>query len=174
MAFSPIGSLVPYGGPVLRSEILANSITVTVQDSLKWVSGFATLGTAGVSVLGHVNGIRTNLGVGMQSTGAAGAAFGSFVGTFLTASDNQTVAKNRAEIDISQHTLYSAEVSAAIGTTTGSNLAGYSMDLSDANTLDESTAVTTTAQYRTWGVDPRNTAQAMVTILESVVFNPNA
>lgn len=171
MAFRAIGSLVPYGGPVLRSEILANSITTTVNDSMKFASGFATLGTTGVTVLGHVSGIRTALGSGMQSTGVAGASFGSFVGSFLTASDNQTVAMVRAEIDISQNTIYSAEVDVAIATTTGSNLAGYRMDLADEDTLDESTAATTTAQYGTWGVDPSNSAQAVVNIFESSVFN---
>lgn len=171
MAITPIGSLVPYGGPVLRSEILANSITVTVYDSVKVSSGFIALGTAGASVFGHVTGIRTNTGVGLSSSGAAGAELGSYVGTFTTASNNQTVAKNRAEIDLSQFTMYSAELSAAIGTTTGSNLLGYRMDLTDEDTLDESTAATTTAQYATWGVDPRNSAQAVVTIFESSVFN---
>ena len=171
MAITPIGSLVPYGGPVLRSEILANSITVTASDSVKLASGFVALGTAGASVFGHVNGIRTAGGTGMQSTGIAGAAFGSFVGTFLTASDNQTVAKVRAEVDCSQFTLYTAELSAAAGTTTGSNLIGYRMDLSDANTLDESTAATTSAQYGTFGLDPANSAQTVVNILESSIFN---
>lgn len=171
MAFSPIGSLVPYGGPVLRSDILANTITVTVQASVKYSSGFVALGTAGASVLGHVNGIRTNGGVGVQSTGIAGAAFGSFVGSYLTASDNQTVGMVKAEIDVSQNTIYSASATAALGTTTGSNLAGYRMDLSTSVTLDESSAATTTAQYGTLGVDPRNSAQAMVYILESSIFN---
>jgi len=171
MAMTPIGSLVPYGGPVLRREILANSITVVTDDSVKFASGFVALGTAGAAVLGHVSGVSTALGLGVQSTGVAGAAFGSFVGSYLTASDNQTVAMVRAEIDISIFTLYSAEVDAAIGSTTGSNLAGYRIDLVDANTLDESSAVATTAQYGTWGVDPRNSAQAVVNILESQIFN---
>lgn len=171
MAFTAIGSLVPYGGPVLRHQILKSSITVTIADSMKLDAGFALLGTAGASVLGHVTGISTALGLGMQSTGVAGAGFGSFVGTFGTASDNTTVAKVRAEIDISQFTLYSAETDAAIGTTTGSNLAGYRMDLVDEDTLDEDTAVTTTAQYATWGLDPRNSTQAVVNILESSIFN---
>lgn len=170
-AITPIGSLVPYGGPVLRSEIVANSVALVVFDSVKVSSGFIALGTAGASVFGHVNGIRTNAGVGMQSTGVAGAAFGSFIGAFTMPSDNQTVAKNRAEVDISQFTLYSGSLSATIGTTTGSNLLGYRLDLSAEDTLDESTAVTTTAQYATWGVDPRNSANAVVTILESSVFN---
>lgn len=171
MAFSVIGSLVPYGGPVLRRHILAASITVTFMDSVQFTSGFVALGTAGASVLGHVNGITQKSGVGMQSTGVAGAAFGSFVGTFLTSSDNTTVLQTSAEVDISQNTLYSAELSAAAGTTTGSNLAGYRMDLSDANTLNESTAATSTAQYGTFGLDPVNSAQAVVNILESSIFN---
>lgn len=171
MAITPIGSLVPYGGPVLISRTLANTITVTVYDSVKMTSGFVALGTAGASVFGHVNGIRTKSGVGLTTDGTAGAALGSFVGTFLTASNNQTVGFVAAEVDVSQFTMYSAELSAAIGTTTGSNLTGYRMDLSDEDTLDESSAVTTTAQYATWGVDPRNSAQAVVTILESSVFN---
>lgn len=171
MAFSQIGSLVPYGGPVLRREILANSITVTVMDSVKAASGFIALGTTGAAVFGHVTGITTNKGVGLNTTGISGAEMGSFAGSFLTASDNQTVAMVRAEIDVSQTTMYSAEVDVAIGTTTGSNLLGYRMDLADEDTLDESTAATSTAQYATWGVDPANSAQAVVTILESQVFN---
>lgn len=171
MAFSAIGSLVPYGGPVLRREILGASITVTVMDSVKLASGFLALGTTGATVLGHVNGIVMKSGLGMQSTGVAGAAVGSYVGTFLTSSDNTTVLQTAAEVDISQNTLYSAEVDVAIATTTGSNLAGYRMDLVDEDTLDESTAATTTAQYGTWGVDPSNSAQAVVNIFESSVFN---
>lgn len=171
MAITPIGSLAPYGGPVLRSEIVANSVVITVHDSVKISSGFVALGTTGASVFGHVTGIVANTGVGLSSSGAAGAQLGSFLGTATMASDNQTVAKNRAMIDVSQFTMYSGEVDAAIGTTTGSNLLGYRMDLTDEDTLDESTAATTSAQYAVWGVDPRNSAQAVVTILESSVFN---
>lgn len=174
MAFSPAGSLVPYGGPVLRSEILTNSVTFTVMDAVMFTSGFVAAGTAGSSLLGHINGIRTNKGVGVQSTGIAGASFGSFVGSFLTASDNTTVAMVRAEVDIAQTTMYSASLTAAPGTTTGSNLPGYSLDLSTASTLNEASALTTTGQYRTWGLDPRNSAQVIVTILEAASFNPNA
>jgi len=170
MAFKPSGSLNPHGAPVLRSETIANSITVTEMDSVKFASGFVALGTTGALVLGHVNGISTNKGVGLTSTGAAGAAVGSFAGTFLTASDNQTVGFVRAIVDVSKMTLYSAEEDAAIGTTTGSNLPGYTQDLTDEDTLDESTAVTTTGQYMGWGVDPRNSAQAIVNIFESQVF----
>lgn len=170
MAFTQHGTLQSNGAPVLRKEIVANSVALVVEDSVKLASGFVALGTAGALVFGHVLGIATSKDVGPNTTGVAGAEMGSYVGAFTMASDNQTVAKVVAECDISKFTLYSAETSAAIGTTTGSNLAGYRMDLSDEDTLDESTAATTTAQYNTWGVDPDNSARAIVNIYESQVF----
>lgn len=170
MAFNKIGSLNPHGAPVLVRQIVANSITITVNDSVKLASGFVALGTTGALVFGNVVSIGTEKGVGLNTTGAAGAEIGSFAGTYTTASNNQTVGKVKAEVDISKYTLYSAEVDAAIGTTTGSNLAGYTQDIVDEDTLDESTAATTTGQYMGWGVDPRNSAQAVVNIFESQVF----
>lgn len=171
MAFVTVGTLRSYGAPVLRREILTNSITVTVEDSLKVTSGFPTLGTAGVIVFGHVIGIGTDKGVGLNTTGVAGAAMGSFTNTFLTASDNQTVGKVRADIDVSIETMRSSELSAAIAGTTGSNLLGYYLDLTDEDTLDETSAVTGTAQYFNWGVDPLNAARIITTVHESMVFN---
>ncbi len=170
MAFKRIGSLDSHGAPVLRSEIIANTVTSVVLDSVKAASGFIALGTAGALVFGHIMGHVDKNGVGLSSSGAAGAEFGSYVGTYLTAGDNQTVGFVQAQCDISKNSLYSAELSAAIGSTTGSNLIGYRMDLTDEDTLDESTAATTGAQYNTWGVDPENTAQAVVNIYESQVF----
>lgn len=170
MAFTQVGSLNPHGAPVLRNSIITNSVVSTVLDSIKTASGFAALGTTGALVFGHLVGHVTNDGVGMETSGATGSQSGSYVGTFTAASDNQTVGKVKAKCDISKFSLYSAEVDATIGTTTGSNLDGYNMDLADEDTLDESTAATTTAQYHGWGVDPNNTAQAIVNIYESSVF----
>lgn len=176
MAIIAKGSLLPHGAPVLRRSILANSITVVESDSLKLASGFAALGTGGALVLGHVVSITAKQGLGLLTTGAAGAATGSYVGTYTTASDNQTVAQVKADMDISKFSLYSAAENATIGTTTGSNLAGYAQDLSDARTLAESTATavtsaaTTNGQYFGWGLDPANSANALVNILESQVF----
>jgi hypothetical protein len=170
MAFTQVGSLNPHGAPVLRNSIITNSVVSTVLDSIKTASGFAALGTTGALVFGHLVSHVTNAGVGMETSGATGSASGSYVGTFTAASNNQTVAKVKAKCDISKFSLYSAEVDAAIGTTTGSNLDGYNMDIVDEDTLDESTATTGTAQYHGWGVDPDNTAQAIVNIYESSVF----
>ena len=170
MSFTSVGTLTPYGGPVLRTTILTNSETFTVQDSIKNASGFGTAGTAGALVFGHINSIVTSKGVGVLSTGAAGAAFGSFVGTYLTASNNQTVGQVKAAVDISKESLYSATLSAAAGTTTGSNLISYTMDLSTSILLNEGSALATTGQYMSWGLDPNNTAQVLVNIFESQVF----
>lgn len=172
MAFSKVGTLDGHGAPVLRKVMIGNSVTITVMDSVKLSSGVIALGTAGASVFGHVEEIVGAKDLGMITTGAAGAALGSYIGTFTTGSANTTTGGQVAAVcDVSQTTLYSAEVDDTIGTTTGSNLAGYRMDLVDEDTLDESTAATTTAQYATWGVDPNNTAQAVVSIFESQVFN---
>ncbi len=174
MSFIKVGSLVPFGGPILRREILANSITVTAMDSVKVdTDGFVALGTAGESVFGHVMGIGTNQGVGLNTTGVAGAEMGSFVGTFLTASDNETVAKVRAEVDMSQFTLYSGSAAAGtFGTTTaGSGEMGAKFDLSDEDDLDETSIVVTTAQYVSYGLNPDGTNTVVVNILEHQFFN---
>lgn len=173
MAFKTAGTLGDTA-PVKLAIIATNSIVVTELDAVVVTSDFAALGTAGVSLYGHVTGIRTDSGVGLNTTGSAGAAMGSYVGTYTFASDNQTVAKSRVEVDISKFTIYSAEVDVAIGTTTGSDLSNYFMDLVDEDTLDESTAATTAAQYHTLGADPDDTAKALVTIYESNIFGPLA
>ncbi|MCA9360076.1 hypothetical protein KC850_03500 [Candidatus Kaiserbacteria bacterium] len=169
--FTVIGSLESFGAPVLRREVITNSVVSTVGDSVKVASGFIALGTAGAAVFGHLSAHADAEQVGMTTTGATGAELGSYVGTFTAASNNQTVAQITAVCDISKKTLYSAEVDATIGTTTGSDLSMYHMDLVDEDTLDESTAATTAAQYLTWGTDPNNSAQAVVSIFESQVFN---
>lgn len=172
MALLQRDSFDQVGGPVLRREIATNSIVLTVADSVKLVSGFIALGTAGVSVYGHVTGISTLDQVGLNTDGTTGAALGSYLGTYTMASDNQTVAKTKAEVDLSKTTVYSAEVDGTIGTTTGSDLAGYYMDLVDEDTLDETDASTTAAQYATHGTDPSDTTKALVNIFESSVFGP--
>ena len=170
MAFIQSGTLDPHGAPVLRHDILTNSITFVVGESLKLTSGFPTHNTAGVAVYGHLAEVETNKGVGVNTTGISGAVMGSYINSYLTASDNQTVGKARGIIDISRNTMYSALLSAAIGTTTGSNLLGYLLDLTDEATINEASAVTTTCQYFNWGVDPKVSSRIIVTVHESLIF----
>lgn len=170
MAFKLSGSLSPYGGPILRSSIIGNSVVTSELHSVKVSSGFVALGTAAALVYGHVKALQTNEGVGLNTTGAAGAAMGSFVGTWTAASDNQTVGKVRAVVDISKETLYSVSPDAAIGTTTGSNLLGYYTNLADKANTGESSALTTILQYFIHGVDPLNSANQIVNVAQSLVF----
>jgi hypothetical protein len=170
MAFKQIGSLATNSAPVLRKSIITNSVVSTVLDSVKTASGFLALGTTGALVLGHIMSHVRKDGVGLESTGVSGSASGSYVGTWTAASDNQTVGMVSALVDISKFTLYSVSLDAAAGTTTGSNLDGYNLDIATEKTLDESTATTGSAQYHGWGLDPNNTAQVIVNILESSVF----
>lgn len=170
MAFIPRGTLSTNAAPVLRSQIVTNSVAVVEQDSVKLASGFIALGTTGALVFGHVVGIVSKEGVGLNTTGVAGAAMGSFAGAYTVASDNQTVGQVKVMCDVSKMSLYSGEESATIGTTTGSNLAGYYQDISDEDTLKEDTAAATACQYLGWGVDPLLSTQAIVNIYESQVF----
>lgn len=175
MSFIKYGSLLQIGGPILRKEILEDDAVVTVLDSVKIVSGndkgFLVPGTAGESVFGHIMGIATNLDVGVSSTGASGAELGSFVGTYTASATNETVAKVRGEVDISQFTLYNADVDAALGTTTGSDQAGYAIDLADEDDLDEGSTLATILQYNIMEVTPGDTGNVIVNILQSHVFN---
>jgi hypothetical protein len=166
-----VGSLDSHGAPVIRREVVANSITIAELDSVKLASGFVALGTAGALVFGHALSLSTRNQVGLLTTGVAGAEMGSYVGTYLTASDNQTVGFVTADCDISKTSLYSITPDAAIGTTTGSNLVGYKTDIADEDNIDEDTAhATTSSQYFVWGVDPELTSNGVYSIYESQVF----
>ena len=177
MAFKVSGSLAPWGGPLLRSEILASSITVTELDAVAFggsgqasANGVLLLATAGTAVLGHVKAIVSNLGVGLDTDGTAGADTGTFAGSFLTASNNSATAQVRAMVDISQFTLYSADASAALNTTAASGRPGKYFDLSAEDTIDEASVIDTTAQYHSWGIDPDDSGNLIVNIFESAVF----
>lgn len=170
MAFAKVGTLVDNVGPVMLKQIITNSEATTTLYSMKLASGFATAGTAGALVYGHIMSHVDKNGVGVITTGVAGAALGSYAGSWTAASDNQTVGKVAAIMDVSKNTLYSCSFETAIGTTTGSNLPGYFCDLDSATDLDESDTATTTFQYALHGVDPKNSAKAIGNIYESQVF----
>lgn len=162
-----IGTLGQAGGPLLVDRILTNSITVAVGDSVKTASGFAALGTAGARVLGHVESL---VGADGLTPVKDGTYLGNIGEAYAVASNNQTVAQVRARVDIDTCSVYKAELDAAAGTTTGSNLAGKNFDLVDEDTLDESTVAETTAQYYSHGLNSVDTAKVNVNILESEVF----
>ena len=170
MAFKLAGSLEPWGGPLLRSEIIFNSLTVTELDSVHAASGFISTAVVASLVFGHVVGLVQNLGIGLNTTGAAGAAIGSFVNAFTVASDNQTNGKVRAQCDISKKTLYSVASDGTIGTTTGSNLLGFFTNVSSSGqstSTGETSTLSSTLQYHIWGTDPNKTANQIVNVYQS-------
>ena len=165
-----VGSLGRFRGPVLVDRIVTNSVTVAISDAVSTTSCFAALGTAGNPVLGHVVAIQGKDGLSVVKDGTFLNNPGN---THTVDSDNQTVDKTKVIVDISQDSLYTAELDAAAGTTTGSDLSGYNLDLADEDTLDESTAAQTTAQYYSHGLDVNygnGSTQVLVNILESEVF----
>lgn len=167
MAFKKVGSLNPHGAPVLRKETLSDSITVTEGDSVKvGTDGMIALGTAGALVFGHVEGVVTKDGVGVDDNGAGS----DYVGTYTTGASNESSVLIAANVDVSKLSLYSVDPDATIGTTTGSNLLGYHTDIADEDETDEDTAATTSAQYFIHGVDPQDSGNQIVNIYESQIF----
>ena len=162
-----IGSLGRSGGPLLVDRIITNSVTIAVGDSVKTASGFAALGTTGARVLGHVESL---IGKDGLTPVKDGTYLGNIGEAYTVESDNQTDKEIRARVDVDTASLYSAELDAAVGTTTGSNLAGKTFDLVDEDTLDESTVAETTAQYYSHGLDINETTRVVVNVLESEVF----
>jgi len=175
MAFKKIGSLDPYGGPLTRKQVAENSLVVTVTDSVRATNRGFALGVASSAVLGHVQSITRRDGVGVETDGTAGAATGSFTGTFTFSANNLRPTESAgADIDISQSSLYSADMSAALDTTPASSAFGQYFELTDEQTLNEASVVPTTAQYHSWGVDPEDSTNLIVNVFESSVFQSTA
>lgn len=153
------------GGRVLVKHTLTDSGTYTIGDAVKLTSGKLVLAGAGGALLGIIADIRKADGSPLTDNGAGG----DFVETYTTPTSNTVV----AVVDISTDSIYSVTADATLGTTAGSNLAGYNMDLLAASDqLDESTAVTTTAQFFSHGQDPDGEAASnsvLVSIQESQV-----
>ena len=175
-----IGSLNSTVGPILVDRVLTNSLAVAVGYAVQTTSGFLAVGTAGARVLGHVVSF---IGADSLTPVKDGTYLGNPGEVFTAESDNQTVDEVRAQVDVSVTSLYSAELDATAGTTTGSDLAGYYVDLADKDTLDESTVtesrLTLTegapntvaiAQYYSHGLDRNDTTQVVVNIVNSEVF----
>ena len=175
-----IGTLGNAGGPLLVDRIVTNSLAVAVGYAMRTTAGFAALATTGSRVLGHVESL---VGADGLSPVKDGTYLGNIGEVFTATADNQTVAKVRVRMDVDTRSIYSAELDAAFGTTTGSGLAGKYFSLADKDTLDESTlgeviAVLTEGtpntiaykQYYSHGVDASTPANAVVNIVHSEVF----
>lgn len=154
-------TLRPNGARVLLEFTLKDSATFTVGDALELASGKLDLAGAGGLFAGVLVAIRKADGSPVTDNGAGA----NFTDTYTTPSSNTVV----GVIDVSLESVYSAKADAVLGTTAGSNLAGYNLDLvASSDELDESTAVTTTAQFFSLGPDPEApTTRLLVVIQES-------
>lgn len=150
----------------LVKKIIANSQVLQVGEAVRIDDdGFIVTCPTGSTVYGVVQGIVGPKGEVLRSNGA-GADFDTN-GSYTAASDNETVAQISVLIDTSKLAQYSAPMDATPGTTTGSNLPGYRMDhVSGGLTLDESTAVTSAAQWVSLGLDPEDSTRVLVQIFE--------
>ena len=150
-------------GRVLMEYTLADSTAFTVGDAMELASGKLALAGAGGALFGICVDIRKADGSPLTDNGAGG----DYNDTYTTPSSNTVV----AVVDIATDSIYSVTADATLGTTTGSGLAGYNMDLLAASDqLDESTALTTVGQFFSYGVDPDPTAPSnsvLVSIQES-------
>lgn len=159
----------------LERVIIKNSATVKVGGFVLLSSGFAAPATAGAAIYGLCVGIVTQLDIPLDSRTVDPSAIydGTFVaginGSYAAASNNQTVKKICAQIDITPDLVVSSAPDAAIGTTTGSDLKGNYTDLVDDITVDENNngnSFTASAQLAILGVDPQNSANGLYTIHE--------
>jgi hypothetical protein len=172
--FTKVGTLVPFGAPVLRAVTITNSTTLTIADMVSVSAGFL-LDSSGTTypIFGNLASIETYKGVGLPTTGVAGASMGSFINSYLTASNNQTVAQVQGIVDISKNSLYTNATSGVLGTTTGSNLIGYYLNLvaGSAVTIDETSATTTpgTTEFFNWGLQPGSTTLIVVNLNTTAV-----
>ena len=171
MAFKVWGTLSPNEGQMIRggdtvpeNTIIANDEVMQIGDAVQWDADGFLINDASV---GAVAGIV----VGVGRNGVAVDPDSGTTDTWTVEADNETDKKLYAIIDISTHTLYSVGADATLGTTTGSNLPGYLMDLLASGTatqLDESTASATTGQFFSWGVNPDDSTKVIVNLNERI------
>jgi hypothetical protein len=158
-----VKSLNANQGRVLVPFTITDASVISVGEAVKLSSGkLVTWGTGGAG-LGVVESIKNANGSAVTDNGAGADYHGTY-----TAPTSNTV---QAWVDISKTSVYSAVQDATLGTTTGSGLAGYNVDLlSTSDGLDESSTVSTTASFFILGVDDSAEAAAnsvLVTIQES-------
>src|SRR3990167_1592977 len=123
--FKKVGSLDPHGGPILRTELLGNTISANIGLAVDSGEGSLQLDTAGALIFGHIDGFVNKVGM----TPTANGNSGDFTMWYLTTSTNGSVAKIKAVCDVSKYSLYTGDTDATINTTSGSGKFGYHTDL---------------------------------------------
>ena len=176
MAFKLYGSLAPDegrhiigGDAVPQKTIIENSGVVQIGDKVEWDADGFILGGADSTATTDPVGIV----VGVAKDGVPVDPDSGTTDTYTVASDNETVDKKYAIIDVSNNTLYTVPLDATAGTTTGSDLPGYELNAlaSDGSQLDESTAqasATGAHSFHSWGEDPDTADNVIVNMKQGV------
>jgi len=156
-------------GQVLAKVLLADSTAFTIGDALK------VDGTNGVAILWGLGGAGLGILVGFEKADGSpvtdNGASGAYTNTYTTPASNTVY----GVVDTSLTSLWSVELDAVAGTTTGSDKYGVNIDcLSGSDQLDESSvlAAGTTASFFSHGEDPDPKAPSnsvIVSIQESQV-----
>lgn len=166
--------------PASEDKVILNSATVQVGDAVKLGAGGVEPADAvtdriyGYVVGIHKNGIPLNqLTSGTDYTGTFTAATGGVGDIYAAASDNQTVSFINASVVPAEGLWIEADLDAARGTTTGSNVVGYYLSIltTDSSQLDESSATGTSEQYVIVQNHPFSTSKTIVKAVELQCFN---
>lgn len=125
--------------PIAKSYVINNSEAITEGDLVRLdTNGHVILATAGANILGSVIGVvTTNGGPVAYDSGSED--------TWTVDSDNETVDQHKALVNVDPTAVYEIDFSADIGTTSGS-VVGARFDLTDHDTVDESSAGTASKQ----------------------------
>lgn len=172
MAFKLKRGLLGNSSPVLRKVIIDNSDDIAIGDAVKvYNAGDAEKLTAGKPIFGIVHAIVDQYGRSILPQQHTQAEVGDWTvasEVITVGSDNETDDKVAVICDVSLDTIYSGDVTGTIGTTVSSNKPGASIDVDDEDSLDETSATRTgSAQFFSWGTDPDDSGNLLVSIKES-------
>jgi len=157
-------------GRKLEQVLLGSSLAFAVGDAVETLStGVALRATAGAPLLGVIASICDADGLPIKSTNpVAGTASGTDTRSVTTGAANATY---YAMVDVSNNTIYSADVTGTVGTTVDSELRGCRIDIDSAGTefgkVLETTATRTEgteANFYCHGVDPDDSGNILVSI----------
>lgn len=157
---------------ILYTQMIKGSEVITIGDFVKLSTGYVTRAAAGNNLLGVVVGIVDKYGIPLDES-----KWSNVEGTWSSSTYTLTVGSHnpdstsydqyKAIVDIDPFSVWSIEPDSTIGGTTGSNLAGYYIDLIDEDETDENTAhASTQASLHLWGVDPEDATRHLVNIYE--------
>lgn len=125
--------------PIVKSYVINNSATIKAGDFVRLdTNGNVVRATATTNILGSCQGV-------VDVNGGNVATDSGTNDTWTVASDNETVAMKKALVYVSPTAVYRVDFSGDIGTTSGS-VVGARFDLTDHDTVDETSAGTGSAQ----------------------------